>query len=70
VVKRPRRGRPPTIPGGVGGQFAFRLDPPIMREITAHMKWLQAQAPFATVSRSDAVRDLLRRGLESVKGQR
>ena len=55
-------GRPRKIEGE---QYALLLPESLERRISAHLARLQRRAPFATVTKADAVRDLIERGLEA-----
>ena len=55
-------GRPRKIEGE---QYALLIPKGLEKRILAHQGRLQRQAPFATVTKADAVRDLIERGLQA-----
>jgi hypothetical protein len=48
---------------------AFRLPPELLARVDAYAQRLQEQTPWATVTRSDAVRALLAQALDAVDGK-
>lgn len=65
--RRPGAGRPRTLPGAGSQRVAFHCPLDLLSKIDEEIQRHRgAQGPVGTISRSDMVRWLIERGLESV----
>ena len=65
ILDSPRRGRPKK--DNVMGSVAVRLSENLLKEIDVYLNSLSEQLPGLSISRADAIRQLIAVGLRSEK---